>query len=82
MTSAVQLVLEESERFYEALPDLITTHAGRWVVFKGGEVVSDHDTEEEAYADGVERFGVDGGQVVAQVETAEPVPATMAVLFG
>jgi len=58
----------EMERFRKALPDLLRTCPGKWVVFKAGRVVSTHDDEEAAYAAGIEAFGRDGGQIVVCVE--------------
>lgn len=75
------MVLEETRRFEAALPDLMTRYEGRWVVFKDGAVVSDHDTEEEAFLSSLERFGLEGGQVIAQVKPIRPRVLTAAVLF-
>lgn len=78
-----QQVLEQTKLFYASLPSLMTTHAGRWVVFRDGSVQSDHTTEAEAYLAAVERFGVNGGFVVACVQAAEaPTPITAGVMFG
>lgn len=68
-------------RFQEALPGLLEQHRGRWVVFRDGQVVSAHDTEEEAYRAGLEAFGRHGGHVVAQVAEQRVVPLTAAVSF-
>lgn len=62
---------EEMRRFKEALPNLMAGKcAGRWVVFKDGEVKSTHDDEAAAFHAGLEAFGTDGGHLVIQV--AEP----------
>jgi hypothetical protein len=75
-------VLQETLRFREALPELLKTHRGKWVVFRDGEVKSVHDTEEEAYTAGLAAFGRDGGQVIAPVVEQPPVPITAGVLFN
>lgn len=75
-------VLAEMGRFHAALPDLLTTIPGKWVVFRGGLVHSVHDDEDSAYAAGIEAFGVDGGHVVAPVEEVHPIPVTARILFG
>jgi len=80
--SASERVLQETLRFRAALPDLLKTHPGKWVVFRDGEVKSVHETEEEAYKAGLEKFGRDGGQVVAPVVEQPPIPITAGVLFN
>jgi hypothetical protein len=75
-------VLEETKRFLAALPELLQHHAGRWVVYRDGQVVSDHATEDEAYQAAVERFGHSAGYVVAPVVETGPTPVTAAVMFG
>jgi hypothetical protein len=68
-------------RFAAALPRLKPQYAGRWVVFKDGEVASAHDSEEAAYRAGLEQFGRLGGQVVARVAEQHVVPLTAAVVY-
>ena len=80
MTTADR-VREEMGRFREALPRLLSELEGRWVVFRDGEVVSVHDDEEQAYIAGMERFGPDGGQVIALVVPERVVPVSAAVLY-
>lgn len=82
MTNSVaDKVLEETLRFREALPELLKAHAGKWVVFKDGQVQSVHEREEEAYRAGLEKFGWDGGHVIAPVIEQRPAPVTAGVLF-
>ena len=64
-------VYEESKRFKEALPSLLKTLEGKWVVFRNGEVVCVQDDEEAAYIAGIELFGVYGCHVVAQVKAQD-----------
>jgi hypothetical protein len=75
-------VLAETERFLSVLPELIERYRGRWVVFRDGRVVSDHDTEDQAYQAAVEQFGIAGGHVVAPVVETTPTPVTAGVMFG
>ena len=72
----------ETERFHKALPGLMQKYRHRWVVFRHGELVSDHATEEEAFSDALRRFGPDGGFVIAPVEDVQPTPITAGVMFG
>jgi len=75
-------VLEETKRFHQALPELLRTRRGRWVVFREGAVQSEHGNEDDAYAAAVEKFGAEGGFVIARVEEVTPTPITAGVLFG
>lgn len=61
MGPSAQRVLEESREFRRRLSELVALYEGRWVVFRGGRVVSDYGGEEEAYVAAVQRFGVRGG---------------------
>jgi len=75
-------ILEETKRFFNALPELIETVGGRWVVFRDGVVVSDYATEDEAYRSAITLFGEEGGYVIGQVVAVEPTPVTAGVMFG
>ncbi len=75
-------VLAETRRFRAALPQLLATYSGRWVVFKDGAVRSVHDSMEEAYRAGIRMFGPGGGHVVDCVAERAAAPATAAVVFG
>ena len=79
--SVAEKVLQETLRFRAALPELLKGHSGKWIVFKDGEVQSVHDTAEEAHRAGLEKFGREGGHVVAPVVEEKPAPITASVLF-
>ena len=66
-------VLEETKRFWAVLPELLEKMPGRWVLFKDGLVVADFATKKEARRAGLVTFGLDGGQVIAQVRPNIPV---------
>jgi hypothetical protein len=66
-------------RFEASLPRLKPLYADRWVVFRDGEVVSVHDTEELAYLAGLDKFGRHGGHVIAKVADQRPVPLSAVV---
>ena len=74
-------VLEETKRFWAVLPELLKTIPGRWVVFKDGVVVADYATGSEAHRAGIERFGLDGGQVIAPVKPNIPIPISAGSLY-
>ena len=77
-----QRVLAEAARFRAKLPVLLARYAEQWVVFRDDEVVSTHATQEEAYVAGLDRFGPDGGHVVAVVREPESVVLSAVIAFG
>lgn len=56
--NTAERVRQEMRRFEASLPRLLPLYADRWVVFRDGEVVSVHDTEELAYLAGLQRLDV------------------------
>ena len=76
MDDAYKAVMEEMERFRAALPELLKTLPGKWVVFKDGEVRSVHDDEDAAFLAGMQAFGRDGGHVVACIEPERVWPVS------
>ena len=82
MTDVHEMVRMETERFEKALPRLLENLSGRWVVFKDNTVKADFDTEAEAYTEGLNRYGVDGGFVVAEVAKRDPELLTAGVVYG
>lgn len=80
MTTA-ERVRQEMRRFEASLPRLSPLYADRWVVFRDGDVVSVHDTEELAYRAGLEAFGRHGGHVIAKVAEQRVIPLSAAVTF-
>jgi hypothetical protein len=58
------------------------SHAGKWVLFRDGQVISAHATETEAFEAGVSAFGSEGGFVVALVAKTRPTPINAAAAFG
>ena len=77
-----QRVLAEAARFRAKLPVLLPRYAEQWVVFRDNEVVSAHTSEEEAYVAGLDRFGPNGGPVVAVVREPEKVILSAVFAFG
>jgi hypothetical protein len=79
--STIERVRQEMRRFEASLPRLKPLYADRWVVFRDGDVVSAHDTEEQAYRAGLATFGRHGGHVVAKVADPRTVPLSAAVAY-
>ncbi len=75
-------VLAETKRFRQELPQLLKRYPGRWVVFKNGAVDSDHPDERSAYRAALEKYGPQGGYVVAPVAATGPTPISAGVAFG
>jgi hypothetical protein len=69
----------EIEAYEKQLPDLEKNHLGKFVVFKGGELIGAWDTFDAAAAASVARFGR-GPYLIRQVGAPRPtLPAS--VLF-
>lgn len=79
--NTAERVRQEMRRFEASLPRLLPLYADRWVVFREGEVVSAHDTEELAYRAGLQRFGRHGGHVIAKVAEQRAVPLSATVTY-
>ncbi len=82
MTNPADKVREETKRFRDALPSLMKSLAGRWVVFRDGKVVADFASESEAYESAIDEYGAEGGFVVACVVVVDPEPINAHVLFA
>ena len=79
--NTAERVRQEMRRFEASLPRLLPLYADRWVVFRDGDVVSVHDTEELAYRAGLEKFGRHGGHVIAKVAEQRTVPLSASVAY-
>jgi hypothetical protein len=80
--NTAERVRQEMRRFEASLPRLLPLYADRWVVFREGEVVSVHDTEELAYRAGLAMFGRHGGHVIARVAEQRTVPLPASARHG
>jgi hypothetical protein len=80
--SVGDMVLDETKRYREALPELLAKYAGLWIVFRDGKVDSVHTDERAAYVAGLERFGMDGGHIIVRVAEERPKPLNASVVFG
>jgi hypothetical protein len=58
MSDAPRFLFEEERAAYEARkPELLTKHAGKFVLIHGGEIAGVFDTDVNALQAGYERFG-------------------------
>jgi hypothetical protein len=76
-----QAVAKEMEHFRAALPELLASRRGEWVVFKDGRAQSFHADEDVALSWAITQYGVDGGFVVAPVEEERVVLLHSAAFF-
>ncbi len=81
MSTIDEKVARQDQLFRRELPKLLRSDPGRWVIFLDG-VVGVFDSEAEAYKTALQRFGLDGGFVVAQVEEHEPILMSAAFAFS
>jgi hypothetical protein len=75
---------KELDAFDAKLDELLTHHAGKFAVFKDGQLIDTFTTELEAYQEGVRRFGSDPfllRQVLPKDQPAEQMPALFAGLI-
>ncbi len=62
-----QAVEEEQKAFDALLPGLLREHRGEFVVLHAGRAVAFHPTHDDAYADALERFGLDEAFLISEV---------------
>ncbi len=74
-------IMEETRLFESALPELLQSMPGKWVVFRDG-VQSVHESGNDAYAAALAAFGQHGGYVVAQVNEITLAPVSAGALYG
>jgi len=83
---APRTIEEEQRAFDEALPSLLDAHGGEHVLFHGGNAVAFFPTRDEAYRQGLDRFGLDETFLVAEVKPRRSETASLSwelgVMFG
>lgn len=72
LTPGEEKVLLQTLQFEAALPELLSAHAGRWIVWLDG-VRSLHDSEAEAHAWAADNLPPDSGRLVVRVAARRPV---------
>lgn len=71
-------VRAESRELDRQMPGLLRRIRGKWVVFRDGEVQSQHRSSDDALRAALKRYGVHGAFVIARVEPVVPRPITAA----
>jgi hypothetical protein len=80
--TGVRVMLDDEIGFYEEnLPAWLDRHEGRVVLVKGRELIGFFDTEREAVAEGVERYGLTSF-LVRRVLAEQPVVYVPALEHG
>lgn len=72
----------EQAAFDSKLEEMMTDHAGQFVVFRGGQPVAFFPTFRDAYRAGLERFGVDEVFLVSEVKQSVPEPPSISFCTG
>lgn len=75
-------VRAEQEAFDQRLDEMLKEHAGEFVVFQGGEPVAFFATYDDAYAEALNRFGVDGSFLVSEVKKHSTEPVSLSWDLG
>lgn len=76
------MVLEEELAYFEEnKPRLLAEHAGKYVLIRGRELAGTFDTEENAYVEGLRRFG-NTPFLIKQVLLDEPAAHLPALSLG
>jgi hypothetical protein len=70
----------ELATFERQLPELLRTHPGQFVLIHGDATEGAWKTEDEAYAAGCERFGVEPFLVMLVAESEPPLPVFQNIL--
>ena len=71
-TTATDKLGAEQRAFDKALPSLLESHRGEFVIFSGKKPVGFHDTFDEAYSTALGRFGSDGVFLISEVKEFKP----------
>jgi hypothetical protein len=73
---------KERKKFKAQLAELIKEHLGKWVLFKDGEVISFFESQEQAYTEGLKRFGIDIPFLIDQVVEKPPQNTSFSIELG
>ena len=74
--------LEEERAFFDAHREqLLKEHPGKFALIKGHELIGAFDSDENAYTEGVERFG-NSPFLVRRIEEQDPTAQFPALTFG
>jgi hypothetical protein len=66
-------IAKQSSLLDKEIDALMVNHAGKWVVFRRGKVISFHATEDQAIDAAESEFGRDASYVVAQIGRRDPI---------
>ena len=72
---------QELEHFESVKADLLKTHAGKFALIKGAEFVGAFDSADNAYSEGVKKFGKESF-LVKRISETEEVYRNQALQLG
>lgn len=76
------LPLQEERQYFDANRErLLREHRGKFALIEGSELIGTFDTDENAYAEGVERFG-NQPFLIRRIEETDPTAQFPALTFG
>ena len=79
---APETPLQEEQAFFEAnRAALLKDHQGKFALVKGSELIGTFDTDENAYTEGVAKFG-NVSFLIRKVEEKDPTAQFPALTYG
>ncbi len=72
-------IAEQCRLFRAALPQLLKTSYGQWVIFHDGKAVQGFDDAGAARAQAMQQFGLDGGFLIVRVMPDALKPKVMPI---
>lgn len=74
--------LKEELAFFEGHREqLLKEHLGKFALIKGAELIGTFDTDENAYTEGVGKFGIEPF-LIHRIEEKDPIAEFPALTFG
>ncbi len=80
---SVDAIKKELQYFEKIKADLLKTNKGQFALIKGEELLGTFSTMEEAYKQGVDRFGVEPFLIkqIVEIEEKQKIPALTSYLI-
>ena len=80
---SVDVLKKELQHFEKVKADLLKTNQGQFALIKGEELLGTFSTMEEAYKQGMDRFGVEPFLIkqIVEIEEKQKIPALTSYLI-
>lgn len=84
MNMEIEAIKKELEYFERVKDRLLQSHKGKFALIKGEALIGTFTTQEEAYKEGIRRFGKDAFLIkpILEVEQVQTIPALSARLIN